>query len=69
MKNSLCRILVLCIMLTSATCAVADSTAFSFGVIPRETHATPEDSALREAIEESGAANLAFVVANGVKAA
>lgn len=69
MTSSLCRMLVLCMMLTPASGAIADSTAFSFGVIPREITGTSEDSALREAIEGSGAENLAFVVANGVKAA
>lgn len=69
MKSSLCRMLVLCMMLTPASGAVADSSNFSFGVIPRELTATQGDSALRKAIEESGEENLAFVVANGVKAA
>jgi hypothetical protein len=69
MTSPLCRMLVLCMMLILASSANAASTAFSFGVIPREARAMPEDSALQEAIEESDAENLAFVVASGVKAA
>jgi hypothetical protein len=41
---------------------------FSFGVIAKPLKATAGESMVREAIAESDADNLAFVIANGVKA-
>jgi hypothetical protein len=69
MRTSLCQILTLVAMLTSTSIAIASTDKFSFGVIPREIRATVDDSTLRDAIIESDADNLAFVVANGIKAA
>lgn len=44
------------------------SEAFSFGVVAKPLHAATADALLHEAIEETDADNLAFVVANGIKA-
>ena len=44
------------------------STPFSFGVIAKPLKATAGENMVRDAIVESDAANLAFVVANGIKA-
>ena len=44
------------------------STRFSFGVIAKPLKATAGESMVRDAIEESDADKLAFVVANGIKA-
>ncbi|MFC7287895.1 hypothetical protein ACFQPC_07600 [Herminiimonas glaciei] len=46
-----------------------DATPFSFGVIAKPVKANDSEAALREAITESDADNLAFVVASGLKAA
>lgn len=48
--------------------AAAQSDTFSFGVIAHSFKAAPDESILRDAIAESDADNLAFVVANGIKA-
>jgi hypothetical protein len=57
------------------TCAVLvcpvysyGSEAFSFAVIAKPQRAATADALLHEAIEETDADNLAFVVANGIKA-
>ncbi|HWU97698.1 MAG TPA: hypothetical protein VN114_04225 [Oxalicibacterium sp.] len=42
--------------------------AFSFGVVAKPLRAATADTLLHEAIEETDADNLAFVVANGIKA-
>src|SRR4051812_41588816 len=46
----------------------AETTPFSFGVIAKPMKAYPADDVLRESLSESDADNLAFVVANGLKA-
>lgn len=52
------------------TCsAAAQPNEFSFGVITHPFQATADESILREAIAETDADNLAFVVANGIKSA
>jgi hypothetical protein len=43
-------------------------TAFNFGVIAHPFRAAPDESILRQAIDDTDADNLAFVVANGIKA-
>ncbi|MFC5474277.1 hypothetical protein [Paraherbaspirillum soli] len=48
-------------------CALADTGNFSFGVIGHAFQTTSDETALRNAIAESDADNLAFVVANGIK--
>src|SRR5689334_6651999 len=51
-----------------AEAAQAQPGAFSFGVIAHAFKAAPEETALSDAIAETDADNLAFVVANGIKA-
>lgn len=48
--------------------AVAQNGQFSFAVISHAVRTNAEESGLRNAIEASDAANLAFVVVNGIKA-
>lgn len=66
MKSSILRSL-LCLILLCPLLAQA-SEAFSFGVIARPAHAATATTLLRKAIDETDADNLAFVVANGIKA-
>lgn len=66
MKSSILRSL-LCLALLSPLLAHANE-PFSFGVIARPAHAATATASLRKAIDETDADNLAFVVANGVKA-
>ncbi|HYD79363.1 MAG TPA: hypothetical protein VEC06_06105 [Paucimonas sp.] len=47
--------------------AAAQTGEFSFGVIAHPFLVAPDESGLREAIMETDADNLAFVVANGIK--
>ncbi len=58
----------LCGALAAAATASAQNDEFSFGVISHSVRTASEDSALRNAIEATDADNLAFVVANGIKA-
>ncbi len=46
----------------------AEAANFSFAVIPHPTDPLQADATLREALHATDAANLAFVVANGIKA-
>lgn len=46
----------------------AESTSFSFGVLAKPLKASNDEDMLRDAIAETDADNLAFVVVNGVKA-
>jgi hypothetical protein len=48
--------------------AIAQPAGFSFGVIAHPFRVVADESALREAIAETDADNLAFVVVNGIKA-
>lgn len=60
------------IILSAALLAVSTAWAqdgFQFGVIGHTFAGNPDDGVLRHALEESDAANLAFVVVNGVKSA
>ena len=62
--------LLLCIALLHPLWVHAsDATPFSFGVIAKPVKASDSETVLREAITESDADNLAFVVASGIKAA
>ena len=62
--------LLLCIALLHPLWVHAsDATPFSFGVIAKPVKASDSETVLREAIIESDADNLAFVVASGIKAA
>jgi hypothetical protein len=67
MKPRLLQYLILCAVFASASSAFAGTAAFSFGVISPSPKAASEE--LHDAIEASDAENLAFVVANGIKAA
>lgn len=54
--------------MTQALTATAEPREFSFGVIDHPFKAATSESVLREAIAETDSDNLAFVVANGIKA-
>ena len=65
---------LLLLVLVSLACApprpaLAQSDEFSFGVIGHASGAAADQSALRDAIEQSDESNLAFVVVNGIKSA
>lgn len=60
--------LLLCGAALNALPAMAAPDAFSFGVISHPFKAAPDEAALRDAIEQADSDNLAFVVANGIKA-
>jgi hypothetical protein len=69
MKNRLFKKMLACAILAQAATAIADTREFSFGVIAHPFKAAPNDEAvLRKAIDETDADDLAFVVANGIKA-
>lgn len=69
MKNAVCKLL-LCALLLPALAAAndEDASSFSFGIIAKPLNARQDDAALKEALAESDADNLAFVVVNGIKA-
>lgn len=68
MKKTAFRLLT-CILLASPLFAHAtEAIPFSFGVVAKPAKTVPVETTLREAIAESDAENLAFVVANGIKA-
>jgi len=52
----------------NCSAAQADTTSFSFGVIAHAFRSNSDETTLRNAITETDADNLAFVVANGIKA-
>ncbi|HAT32192.1 MAG TPA: hypothetical protein DCW29_15465 [Janthinobacterium sp.] len=54
--------------LSMAPAAAARGDAFHFGVIGHSFKAGPDEAALRQAIRETDQADLAFVVATGIKA-
>ena len=66
MKSSILRSL-LCLALLCPLLTLASET-FSFGVIPRPAHGATASGLLHKAIDETDSDNLAFVVANGIKA-
>ncbi|MFC6521150.1 hypothetical protein ACFQAT_16865 [Undibacterium arcticum] len=51
-----------------ATAAIAQTSEFSFGVIPHAFQNGTDETPLRDAIAETNRENLAFVVVNGIKA-
>lgn len=70
MKKDLLRTILLCMALLHATVSMAaDTGKFSFAVISHPFSTGSDDEMLREAIEETDADNLAFIVVNGMKAA
>jgi hypothetical protein len=68
MKRKLLRSLLLCAVLAHTCLSAAEQTEFSFGVISHPLKSAPDDAVLRDAIEQTDSDNLAFVVANGIKA-
>lgn len=69
MKRNVLQALLLCIVLVHFPSMARGRDEFSFGVISHPISAAADEAALREAIDETDAENLAFVVANGMKAA
>jgi hypothetical protein len=70
MKTYLLPLLVACnVFFAPVAGHGAERNTFSFGVIAKPSKAAAAEAALREAITESDADNLAFVVANGIKSA
>jgi hypothetical protein len=69
MKNLVCKLL-LCALLLPAFAVAGDEDVppYSFGIIAKPLNAQPDSSVLKEALLESDADNLAFVVVNGIKA-
>lgn len=67
--NLIFRLAFTLALTTSAATTLAETTAFSFGVIGHPFRNSTDETALRNAIAETDADNLAFVVANGIKAA
>lgn len=62
------RMTLLCALLTASGAVLAETDTFSFGVIGHTLSAHTDEAVLRQAITESDIDNLAFVVANGIKA-
>jgi hypothetical protein len=69
MQRRVWAVLLACTVLLDHAPAIARPEKFSFGVISSGLTKTSDDSALRTAISQSDADNLAFVVANGIKSA
>jgi len=69
MKHLLPALLIACLALPAGGVARAAPQDFAFAVINATALGTPSEPALRRAIGETDADNLAFVVVNGVKAA
>jgi hypothetical protein len=68
MKNTILKGLLALGVVAQACGAMAATGAYSFGVIAHPFRATGDETVLRDAIAETDADNLAFVVANGIKA-
>jgi hypothetical protein len=62
--------LLLCIFLLPLLAVAGDegTSSFSFGVIAKPLNGRPDSAVLKEALSESDADNLAFVVVSGIKA-
>jgi hypothetical protein len=67
MRRCLLPVLLACAVFFAPSSAVARSEKFSFAVIAHAFTKTSDELALRSAIAETDADNLAFVVANGIK--
>jgi hypothetical protein len=59
--------LFICVVLAYASPAFSQPSEFSFGVIAHAFKSASDESVLRDAIVQTDADNLAFVVANGIK--
>lgn len=69
MNRYMLHFIALCMTLGLASSATADANVFSFGVIAYpETTAAGGEPPFREVLDETDDDNLAFVVANGIKA-
>lgn len=68
MRRSVFRLLACLTLLQPLYAYSAPTTSFSFGVISKPLKAVAGEAMVRNAIIESDADNLAFVVANGIKA-
>jgi hypothetical protein len=68
MKKHYLRGLLLCGAMAHMLSATARETEFSFAVIQRPFNGAQDEPMLRKSIAETDAENLAFVVANGIKA-
>lgn len=69
MSHRIIHQLVFCLLFGCGTQAAAQDQNFSFGVISDVIKRPGDEPELREAIETTDADSLAFVVANGIKAA
>lgn len=69
MKKSVFRLLTCMLLLQPLWAHSTQTAAFSFGVIAKPLKSSSSEALVREAIADSDADNLAFVVASGVKAA
>lgn len=69
MTRLLLRSVLLCVALAQVLSSAVAADGFSFGVISHPFRQSSDEAALRNAIEEADAENLAFVVVNGMKAA
>jgi hypothetical protein len=67
MKKYYSLTLFICAALACPCPVLAQPSEFSFGVIAHAFRTTPDESALRDALSQTDADNLAFVVANGIK--
>lgn len=67
MKSRLSGSLFACCLMLHPWPALSQTNPFSFGVIGPAFKTTGDESVLRDAIAETDADNLAFVVANGIK--
>lgn len=68
MRRIVLQSVLVCAALAQACAFAADPEEFSFAVISHPHKPSSDDAALRNAIESTDAENLAFVVANGIKA-
>ena len=68
LAQSLMLLALAFVLAASCGAALAQTTGFSFGVIAHVFRNHADETALRNAISETDADNLAFVVANGIKA-
>lgn len=68
LAKSLVSLLLTCGAMIATQQVAAQPAAFSFGVLAHPFRAATDETALSETIAETDADNLAFVVANGIKA-
>jgi hypothetical protein len=66
-RTLLAPLLIGCMLLMATSAVPAQTTKFSFGVIAPLFRPAQDDTVLREAIADTDADNLAFVIASGIK--